>query len=538
MASDVMSDSLETPLPIPSEEPRAGGFAAKLALRIMQAGAIAVVPAATTFFAFELDRFFIPKELVLHLTAVLAGLVLLRGAGRIALGRVDYALFAVVALSAASAIFATNPWLAMRALAITASAAVLYWSAQRLRAEGLAGPLLSALALAIVAAAVTSLMQTYGIETTLFSENRAPGGTLGNRNFVAHAAAFGLPLVLLAALSARRALTFLFGAIGVAVVTSSLVLTRSRAAWLAFACVVALFALATLIAPQLRRDRRTWRRLALIAMLSGGAVAAALLIPNTLQWRSDNPYLESVRRVADYQSGSGRGRLVQYRRSLLMALRHPIFGVGPGNWPVEYPGWAARNDPSLSDSEGGTTSNPWPSSDWIAWISERGVAVALLMALALLWMALGGLRRLREAADVGQALTAATLMTTIAGVVVTGAFDAVMLLGLPALLVWSALGALADTPAHEGGRRPLVVSLVLVVSLLGAVRSGAQLVAMQMYENGRSLARASVVDPGNYRLHLRLARSGKRSARCSHALSAHALLPHADAAAALARNCD
>ena len=40
--------------------------------------------------------------------------------------------------------------------------------------------------------------------------------------------------------------------------------------------------------------------------------------------------------VADYQGGSGRGRLIQYERTLALAIRHPLLGVGPGNWPVEY----------------------------------------------------------------------------------------------------------------------------------------------------------------------------------------------------------
>ena len=50
----------------------------RLALRILQAGAIAVVLVVTTLNVFELDRFFVPKELVLHVTAVLAGLLAMR----------------------------------------------------------------------------------------------------------------------------------------------------------------------------------------------------------------------------------------------------------------------------------------------------------------------------------------------------------------------------------------------------------------------------------------------------------------------------
>src|SRR4051794_35763815 len=99
-------------------EPKPRG---SLALRVLQLGAIAVVLAVTTFHAFELDRFFVPKELVLHLAAALAGLLAMRRLWRMSVTRVDLLLAGYLALSALSALFATNRWLAFRALAVTAS---------------------------------------------------------------------------------------------------------------------------------------------------------------------------------------------------------------------------------------------------------------------------------------------------------------------------------------------------------------------------------------------------------------------------------
>lgn len=502
------------------------------ALRVMQFGAIAIVLVAATLHVFELDRFFIPKELVLHLTALIAAFL----ATRLMITWVDRWLALFLLLSGVSAIFAANHWLAMRAVAISVSGVVLFWVARALREGGLARPLLNTLAFAVVLCAMTSLLQTYGIELTIFSENRAPGGTLGNRNFVAHIAAFGLPLVLLAALRGRSVFP---GAIGATIVVASMVLTRSRAAWLAFAAVMLVFFIALLVSRPLRRDGRTWRRLLLIAILIAGGVAAALLIPNTLKWRGDNPYLETVKRVADYQEGSGRGRLVQYEQSLRMALRHPIFGVGPGNWAVEYPEHAARNDPSLSDSEGGATSNPWPSSDWVAMIAERGAVATVLLALAFLGIFIGAVKQLRAAVDVEQGLLAATLLGVIVGAVVTGMFDAVLLLAVPTFLVWTALGALYVPTTATPAWRIIPILLILAVAL-GTARSAMQLTAMQIYatrSDRASLARAAQIDPGNYRLRLRLARMGRRQQRCEHALAVRALFPNAEAARDLSRGC-
>ena len=65
--------------------------------------------------------------------------------------------------------------------------------------------------------------------------------------------------------------------------------------------------------------------------------------------------------------------------------------------------------------------------------------------------------------------------------------------------------------------------LALLISAVGAARSVAQIAAMETYAmtNDRALlAVASHIDPGNYRLHLKI---GGRD----HACAAAALFPHA-----------
>jgi O-antigen ligase len=502
---------------------------------VLQLGAVAVVLAASTFTLFDLDRFLVPKELVLHVTALLAGLFALRRTA--APTRADRHLLAFLFLSALSALFATNHWLGLRALALSASSLVVFFVARAIRDAGLTRPLLNALAVAIVVAAASALLQAYGLRLDLFASTRAPGGTLGNRNFVAHAAAFGFPLLLLALLRARR---LVLPSIGIAVVVAALVLTRSRAAWLAFGVMALVFVVAVVLAPALRRDAKTWRRLAAVVVCAAAAVAAALLVPNTLRWRSDNPYLDSVKDVANYREGSGHGRLIQYERSLLLALHHPLLGTGPGNWPATYAERAEHDDPSLDPSEPGITSNPWPSSDWVAFIAERGLACAVILAIAFLSMTVAAWRRLRTTSDAEEALLAVTMLGTLAAALVAGAFDAVLLVALPSLLVWTTLGA---TSAPDGAARPLprFATLALVaLSAIGAARSTAQLVAIDSFSADSSraaLERAATIDPGNYRLQLRLARSGKKQQRCEHAAAAHALFPHAQGAKEAMQGC-
>jgi hypothetical protein len=222
-----------------------------------------------------------------------------------------------------------------------------------------------------------------------------------------------------------------------------------------------------------------------------------------------------------------------------MAAHSPILGVGPGNWAVMYPEHAPASDPSMSDIDGGMTTNPWPSSDWVAWVSERGFAATVLMALAFASIALGGVREVRNPE---RGLGAAALVAVVAGAIVTGLFDAVLLNAVPAFLVWTALGVLTSPPppVPEGGPEArstmgaIAFVLVLLIAALGAVRSGAQLAGMQLYADGRPSS-AVQIDPGNYRAQLRLARRGKE--RCRHARAAHALYPSAHAAADASRGC-
>src|SRR5690349_17074782 len=147
----------------------AAGRAERLALRVLQLGAIAVVLAVSTRHIFDLDRFLIPKEFVLHLTALLGALFGFRALRRLTLTRIDKLLLGYLLLGAVSALLATNRWLGLRAFTLSASAVLILWLARGLSEAGLGQSVLNGLALAIVVAAVTSLLQAYGIRIDLFA---------------------------------------------------------------------------------------------------------------------------------------------------------------------------------------------------------------------------------------------------------------------------------------------------------------------------------------------------------------------------------
>ncbi|MDQ2890113.1 MAG: O-antigen ligase family protein [Gemmatimonadota bacterium] len=538
-----------------SSLPRASRLGARriAALLALQLGMIAVVLAATPFKPFELDRFFVPKELALHASVLLCVTLCIAGWRSISIDRVDLFLLVFGGLSLVSALLATNHWLALRSLAITFSGLAAFWCARYLSASGFRRPIMAAVVLATVLGAATSLAQAYGWESDYLTLSRAPGGTFGNRNFVAHLCAIGIPLLVWYAVTARRAVAVFLCAIGAAVLAAALVMSRSRAAWLAVLVVGVLLALPVWRAAQRVPHTNAARRLIFLGVLATLGVALSLLLPNRLNWKSDSPYLDSVRGVVDYNSGSGRGRLIQYRNTLQIVKAHPVLGVGPGNWPVYYPRIAARTDPSLSHDDD-TTSNPWPSSDWVALVAERGgiAVVALLLAfvglIANSFQASRGSGANNPAARdpfLPIAITATILVTA-----AVGSFDAVMLLAAPALIIWTALGAMAAggrarsewTPSG-GSRRAGSVALLLTLAGF-ALRSVGQTAAMQAFGTGEQLGhveRAALLDPGSYRIQLRLAVLALNSRGCRlalpHARRASALLPAAAAPRSIVRRC-
>ena len=526
-------------------EPTAADY---LILAVLTAGAFGCVLAVFPFRSFDLDRFLAPKEFVLHAVAFIAGIASLVGARRLTVTRADAALIVWVVLSFVSAIFAINHFAAIRAFTITFSAAVVFWSACRLAARGLGGVLAALMATAVVVGASTALAQAYGFKLEFATLSRAPGGTFGNRNFMAHLAAAGIPLLIWRSLATRSRIGWAISILGLSICAAAIVLSRTRAAWLALMLWGVLALVAVWCGPPLLGGTVTRGRLwsSTSAVLAGATLALAL--PNVLDWRSDNPYLDSVKSVVNYHEGSGAGRLKQYSNSARMAAAHPLLGVGPGNWPVVYPVFAPSDDPSISGLTG-MTANPWPSSDWIAALAERGIGATIALAVLMLAIGVAGWQARDDEPHDGRRLAALAGASVLGIALIEGGFDAVLLLAGPAMIVWTVAGALV--PRGRVLREFVLAPGLLVLLLLccGFVTGGAvalsygRIRAMSLYEVGTlaSLERATRLDPGSYRIHIRTADSYLAIGKCKdarrHAVAAGDLFPHAPAPKRLLAQC-
>ena len=365
----------------------------------------------------------------------------------------------------------------------------------------------------------------------------------------------------------------IFGAVAAALVAAAIVLSRSRAAWLA----IALASLSILpIVIRLWRDahqsgpaegsgsRATPRppagaptgsrvillRATIVGLAAVAGVCAAITLPNTLNWRSASPYLDSVLGVTNYRGGSGHGRIVQDLNTGRLVVSHPLLGVGPGNWAVVYPRVASRNDPSL-DPDDGMTANPWPSSDWAAFLSERGAIATACLALAFLGLLVGGWRAAALAVESGNidrpSLPLPSLPTVVALVIVE-AFEC--RLAAPSSLAdrldhpWHARGYAHTAPTTRvsvpwtSARKAALVVIVTLAAGLAVARSTAQVAAMALYASAtatggseRRLELAAQIDPGSYRIRIRLAEAYAQGRLCGRmrpqATAARSLYPSA-----------
>jgi O-antigen ligase len=508
------------------------------AATLVVVGAFAVVLAGVDSMVFDLDRYLVPKALVLHLTAL--GLFLLGFPSLKAprWGMVEWLLIAFVGWSAASAALASNRWLALEGWAIGLSSLVLLLALRDLSARH-HWPVLIGVITAVVVGAALGVAQAYGADWEFLGDSRPPGGTFGNRNFLAHLSVLAMTPLAVTVVRVRHRRWLLPALLGIVILAAAVVLTRSRAAWLGGIGGLATAALTLIVARWGGVHRSRWRLVAVAAALAIAAVAAVLL-PNQLDWTTDSPYAQTLSRLTAFGEGSGRGRLIQYRNSIGLTKEDPVLGVGPGNWFVHYPRVASDGDPSYAGHQSIPT-NPWPSSDWVAFLTERGVLGALLLLVTGLSAAGRVLSRARSPQS-DDAYAAAAVVGLMATAVITGMFDAVLLLAAPSYLVWSITGLMLPEPKRAiawmpgSGMRALAKTGAVLLLLVAVAEASAHTVAIASTAESRNratLTRAALLAPGEHRVQLLLAERGD----CKAAERVGKLMPHHEHAQQLARRC-
>lgn len=482
------------------------------------------------------DAYALPKELAMHVVAVVAAAWLALGRRGLDVGRVELLVGVGVGWGFLAATMAVNPWMTTRPVALSVSAALIFWCARHLDRRA-ARAVLRAVAVAALLLGLWVLLETYGVVDRLAMAGRAPAGPAANRNYAAHLAVIALPVVAYLALTARRPRAFALWAVAAGVPAAVIVLSRSRAAWLALAVLVVAAAIAYLLAT--RSEPRRCARPGLLAAALVTAVTIAVLAPNALRW-SDGGYAGTLRALVAHDRGTGRGRVIQYRRTLELVAANPILGVGPDNWPIAYFQGARPGDPNVEKSRLQPV-NRLPNSDWLGLVSERGLPAGLAFAGAAMALLLAA----RRSDERGAGLAAAAV---IAGVAIMGTFDAVLLRSEPLLITAAALGCLVPLRPDDarwtiqGRARTAVGVAAVILALLAAADTGRRYAA-HLLRTGDAAARATALrlDPGDYQLRCAAAMKARRHRDCEaakrHARRALSLFPGLPHCVAVLRSC-
>ena len=515
-----------------SERERFAAAASWIAVVGLGSCVLAFVPSPTL----GPEGFTYPKELIFHATSLLAGSAMLLRTRRLRLDVVDAVLAAYLVLGVASMLLsAMNPWWAFRALGLSVSTAVMFWVARACGAQERA-LVRSGVAVALTLAAATAILEAHGALPFLSLAGRAPGGSMGNRNQLAHLIALALPMVLVAAWEERGRVPWQL--LCAFFMVWAVTLSRTRGAWLALAvagawCVATLFLWRKSIAPV------AWARAAMVAAACVAGIAAAVVLPNDLSWQSDTPYKDSARSLTQFRSGSGHVRLVQHRTTLQMIRQFPVLGVGPGNWPVRYPEYARIGDPSFRPDALFPT-NRLPHGDWLGIAAERGlIAAAALAAMICLLLRRSWYPPQGQKREAGRSMAFQGCLATL---VVIGTFDPALLTPTAAFVSALLLGSLAPQasrvlPVLLGARSRYTAAILLFVTM-GAflAYSTSQMRAALRYAHTyttESLDDAVRLNPGDYQAQVMLAQRWIRQGHCERALphlrSAAMLLPSARA---------
>jgi O-antigen ligase len=292
-----------------------------------------------------------------------------------------------------------------------------------------------------------------------------PGSTFGNRNQAAEAIAMALPFGVRAAASSPRREARAGLAVAVVVELLFLGATRTRGAWIGAAC--GLGTLGWLARARLSRSRIV---VAIAAIL---VAAAAASIPGRFNPRDAGDakryagVAEVIEESLDTRATALRTRLGIWRRTVDMIREHPVFGVGPGNWPVAFP-LHAEPDALLDGVLTATRAPRQAHDDLLERAAETGVLG--LFALGALAVAVAGAarRRLATGDDDARSAAAASIASLIALVAIgVGSFP----LEMPATLAIAGISMgfiVGEAPGEDDARRESPARAPTLVQL-GAV---------------------------------------------------------------------
>ena len=504
--------------------------------------------------SFRLEQFDLPKDVTLGILGVVCAL------GVATRGPVPWesAMDAPIAAcicwgGVLTLLVATNADTAWRTIGTFAAALSVFLLARRVGAEPQSEMLFRAISVEVAGVAAIVLLETYGGIPFISEQGRGPGGTLGNRNLAARIFCLSLPLlwrqmVLELAPATRRVI------MGMVMLTiSAIVISRSRGPWIISSVLVISLPLASRLlsssgsVERVRTAAKQWSA----AIIIGGLLA--VLLPNRMGWTATD-FESSASRTLDYQTGTGRGRVIQAQTAWRMIRTSPLVGFGPGNWSIMYAAFAPEDDPSVKI--GAFYPAPRvPRNEVLSFVSEFGIPGLVLGVVSLIALFARLVPMLRRADIIVQ--HSGLMGLAIGGAAaLLGLFDSIIrvapTVGLLALMLGLVVGqnrarsirARKGRVSSDFTRRGLVIGYAWasLIFARGALQDLAAFRILTSAKTIRDLYRAVTIAPNNVEARMVLAYVLVGANRCdlarSHLEQAARLQPFSASVRALGTTCD
>ncbi len=219
--------------------------------------------------------------------------------------------------------------------------------------------------------ATIGVCQYYGIAFTDIPGNGIPVGTMANKNLLASIVCLVLPFGLYATLRFDRAWSIV-GFLEVMLSLWVILLGQTRASWVALTIATAV--MIPLYVIWLFRSGLTpaSRSQALKKLLAVAAVALLIILGATtgsiLRSGQDSVFTR-VKSIITHQDNSSQERLAVWSKSWQLFERHPLSGVGIGNWKIVCPGLGLTR----TSAETGDVYYQQPHNDYLWVLTETGV---------------------------------------------------------------------------------------------------------------------------------------------------------------------
>jgi O-antigen ligase/Flp pilus assembly protein TadD len=202
-----------------------------------------------------------------------------------------------------------------------------FWLGSSLSRQGDRAAVVRAATAASILVSIYALFQAAGLDPLDWAGNidvSRTRSTMGNAAFLGAYLAMIVPLAGSLALSTSQPhrARALYSAASI-LAFAALLSTRTRGAW-----VGALAGLVVVVALEWPRIRAARGRLA------GALVAATALL---VLLATVSPLASRIRSVADPKSGTGRGRLIQWGRTIELIAERPVVGWGPETYAFVFP---------------------------------------------------------------------------------------------------------------------------------------------------------------------------------------------------------